>query len=141
MAWYKQIDTSPRFLAVDLERQLISGSFVHALRHLIERDLDLSKFDARCANDRAGAAAYLPTVLLKVVLYAYSLGIVSSRRIERACREQVTLRQRMSRPAIGIAPFHRSQNSGLRSASLAVNPGAVARLSGSGIRGTCALAL
>lgn len=90
MASYKTIDTSPRFLAVDLERQLIPGTFVHALNHLIEHELDLTSFDARYANDRAGAAAYPPAVLLKIVLYAYSLGIVSSRGIERACREQVT---------------------------------------------------
>lgn len=36
MARYKTIDTSPHFLAVDLERQLIPGTFVHALNHLIE---------------------------------------------------------------------------------------------------------
>jgi len=29
-------------------------------------------------------------MLLKVVLFAYSMGIVSSRDIERACREHVT---------------------------------------------------
>lgn len=90
MARYKTIDTSPRFLAVDLERQLIPGTFVHALNHLVDHGLDLSAFDARYANDRAGAAAYPPAVLVKIVLYAYSLGIVSSRGIERACREQVT---------------------------------------------------
>lgn len=90
MARYKTIDTSPRFLAVDLEQQLIPGTFVHALNHLIEHSLDLSAFDTRYTNDRSGAAAYPPAVLLKIVLYAYSLGIVSSRGIERACREQVT---------------------------------------------------
>ncbi|TLS16963.1 MAG: IS1182 family transposase [Betaproteobacteria bacterium] len=90
MARYKTIDTSPRFLAVDLERQLIPGTFVHALNHLVDHGLDLSIFDARYTNGRAGAAAYPPAVLLKLVLYAYSLGIVSSRGIERACREQVT---------------------------------------------------
>ncbi len=31
MARYKHIDTSPRFIAVDLERQLLPGSFEHAL--------------------------------------------------------------------------------------------------------------
>ncbi len=35
-------------------------------------------------------SAYPPALLLKVVLFAYSRGIVSSREIERACREQVT---------------------------------------------------
>ena len=31
MARYKPIDTSPRFLAVDLQRQLLPGTFEHAL--------------------------------------------------------------------------------------------------------------
>lgn len=36
MAHYKPIDTSPRFQTVDLERQLLPGTFEHALHHLIE---------------------------------------------------------------------------------------------------------
>lgn len=88
MARYKTIDTSPRFLAVDLERQLIPGTFVHALNHLIDNEIDLSGFDARRSNDSSGAPAWPPGVLLKVVLYAYSLGIVSSRGIERAKRKR-----------------------------------------------------
>ena len=47
MARYKHIDTSLRFLAVDLERQLLPGSFEHALNYLIDHQLDLSGFDAR----------------------------------------------------------------------------------------------
>lgn len=90
MARYKHIDTNPRFLAVDLERQLLPGSFEHALNHLIDHELDLSGFDARYRNDATGAPAYPPGLLLKVVLFAYSQGIVSSRGIERACREHVT---------------------------------------------------
>ena len=90
MARYKHIDTSPRFLAVDLQRQLLPGTFEHALNHLIDHELDLSCFDARFNNDATGAAAYPPAMLLKVVLFAYSQGIVSSRGIERACREHVT---------------------------------------------------
>jgi len=90
MARYKPIDTSPRFLAVDLERQLLPGSFEHALHHMIDHEIDLSGFDARYRNDRTGAAVYPPGMLFKVVLFAYSQGIVSSRAIERACREHVT---------------------------------------------------
>ena len=37
MARYKHIDTSPRFIAVDLERQLLSGSLEHALNYLIDQ--------------------------------------------------------------------------------------------------------
>ena len=57
---------------------------------MVDHQLDLSRFDARYKNDFTGASAYPPAMLLKVVLFAYSRGIVSSRDIERACREQVT---------------------------------------------------
>jgi len=36
MARYKHIDVSPRFLAVDLKRQLLPGTFEHALDHLLD---------------------------------------------------------------------------------------------------------
>lgn len=90
MARYKHIDTSPRMLPVDLARQLLPGTFEHALNHLLDREIDLSCFDAHFCNDETGATAYPPAMLLKVVLLAYSQGIVSSRGIERACRDQVT---------------------------------------------------
>lgn len=90
MARYKHIDTSPKFIAVDLERQLLPGTIEHALNYLIDRELDLTGLDDRYNNDLTGASAYPPAMLLKVILFAYSRGIVSSRGIERACREQVT---------------------------------------------------
>ena len=90
MARYKHVDTSPRLLPVDLERQLLPGTFEHALNYLIDHQLDLSGFDRRYKNDLTGASAYPPAMLLNVVLFAYSRGIVSSREIERACREQIT---------------------------------------------------
>lgn len=90
MARYKHIDTSPRFLAVDLRRQLLPGTIEHALNHLLDHEIDLCEFDRRYKNDLVGASAFPPAMLLKVVLFAYSQGIVSSRGIEAACREQVT---------------------------------------------------
>ncbi|PKO34435.1 MAG: DDE transposase [Betaproteobacteria bacterium HGW-Betaproteobacteria-7] len=90
MARYKAIDTSPRFLAVDLEKQLLPGSFEHAVNHLLDHEFDLSLFDRRYANDQSGASAYPPGMLLKVILCAYAQGVVSSRGIERLCREHVT---------------------------------------------------
>ena len=90
MARYKHIDTSPKFLPVDLTRQLLPGSFEHALNHLLDHEVDLSGFDARYCNDETGASAYPPAMLLKVILFAYSQGIVRSRDIEQACREHVT---------------------------------------------------
>lgn len=88
MARYRHIDLSPRLLPVDLEVQLVPGTFAHAVHHLVD-DLDLSSFDAHYRNDDNGAPAHAPTMLLKAVLLAYSQGLVSSRSIERACRDNV----------------------------------------------------
>jgi transposase len=88
MPRYKHIDTGPRLLAVDLSRQLLPGTFEHALHHLLDHEIDLKHFDEHYSNDVVGASAYPPAMLLKIVLFAYSQGIIS-RAIERACEEQV----------------------------------------------------
>jgi transposase len=51
--------------------------------------LDMSIFQGKYHNDETGRAAYDPKILLKVVLLAYSRGLISSRKIEQACRENV----------------------------------------------------
>ena len=78
MARYKPIDTSPRFLAVDLQKQLLPGSLAYAVNHLLDHDFDLSGFDARYRNDAAGACAYPPGMLLKLILCAYAEGVVTA---------------------------------------------------------------
>ena len=88
MARYRHVDLSPRLLPVDLESQLVPGTFAHAVHHLVD-DLDLAAFDAHFRNDENGAPAHSPALLLKVVLLGYSQGLVSSRRLERACRDNV----------------------------------------------------
>ena len=66
--------------------------------------MDLSIFDRRYNNDATGCPAYHPKLLLKVVLFAYSLGIVGSRRIEQLCRKHVTCMAL----ACGYRPDHRT---------------------------------
>ncbi len=85
MARYNVVDTNPQFLSVDLARQLLPGTWEHALNHLLDHEVDLAHFDARFKNDTTGAPADPPAMLLKVVLFAYSQGIVRSRAIERVC--------------------------------------------------------
>lgn len=70
---------------------MLPGIFEHALNHLIDHELDLFSFDARFRNDETGAAAYPPAMLLKVVLFAYSQSLISSRDIEAVCRHHVTV--------------------------------------------------
>lgn len=54
--------------------------------------LDLEAFTAAYRRDGRGGAAVHPRVMVALLVYAYSIGTVSSRRIERACREQVPFR-------------------------------------------------
>ena len=89
MARYKIVDRSPRFLPIVLEAQLIPGSFEHALDMLVDTEIDFSRLAERFRNDDGGAPGYDPAVMLKIVLLAYSRGVISSRRIERLCRENV----------------------------------------------------
>lgn len=90
MARCRPVDAQPKFVAIDLVAQLLPGTFEHALHHLLEQAIDLTPFDARYRNDTTGAPAYAPSMRLRVVLIAYSRGIISSRAIARACEEQVT---------------------------------------------------
>ena len=89
MARYKRIDTGVKLLPIDLSRQLLPGTFEHALSHLLDHELDLRVLDERFRNDDSGAPAYAPSVLLKVILYAYSRGMIRSRDIAQACQENV----------------------------------------------------
>lgn len=90
MARYKNVDYSQLLLIpVSLENQLTPGSLEHAIFHIVENILNLSAFDASFKNDTRGATAYSPKVLLKIVLFAYSRGIVGSRPIEQACKENI----------------------------------------------------
>jgi len=76
-------------IPVDFKSQLSPGTFEYALDYLIEHKLDLSIFDRRYQNDKTGATAYNPKILLKIILMAYSRGITSSRDIEQLCQENI----------------------------------------------------
>lgn len=69
--------------------QLQPGTFEHAIHHLIDEKLDLSVFYPRYQNDSTGRPAYDPAALLKVILFAYSKGITSSREIQWCCETNV----------------------------------------------------
>jgi transposase len=90
MAKYKHYDYSQgKFIPINFDKQILHGTFEHTLHYLIDSDLDLSAFDLRYKNDETGAPAYDPRILLKIVLYAYSKGITSSRKIVDCCNENI----------------------------------------------------
>ena len=76
-------------LPISLENQLVPGTLEYTIHELVENKLDLSVFEGRYNNDDTGATAINPKVLLKVILFAYSRGMISSRQIEQACGENI----------------------------------------------------
>src|SRR5436190_15806393 len=58
----------------------------------VVEELDLSVFYARYRADGLGRAAYEPSVMVSVLLYAYCVGERSSRRIECRCSEDIAFR-------------------------------------------------
>jgi transposase len=90
MPRYKHYDyAQKKLLAVSFEQQILPGTFEYTLHQMIEEHIDLSVFDAQYRNDETGAPAYDPAILLKIILYAYSKGVTSSREIAQLCQENV----------------------------------------------------
>ena len=91
MARYKHYNYDQMMMVpVSLEDQLIPGTLEYAIHHVVEERLDLSMFDDRYCNDETGRKAIDPKVLIKIVLFGYSRGLISSRALERACFENIT---------------------------------------------------
>ena len=90
MARFKAYDYRQRvFLPVSLADQLMPGTLEFAIHTLVETRLDTSAFEQKYRNDETGRTAYDPKILLKIILLGYARGLISSRKIEQACRENV----------------------------------------------------
>jgi transposase len=74
---------------ISFQHQLEPGTLEHTINELVEHHIDLSVFEAHYQNDNTGARAIHPKLLLKVILFAYSRGMISSRQIERTCSENI----------------------------------------------------
>src|SRR5450755_2239025 len=84
------------------EEQFLEGSLEYALHHLIEERIAESWFEDLYANDEIGRPAYSPKLLLKVILLGYARGLIGSRRLEQACKENITFMAL----SCGIRPDH-----------------------------------
>ena len=90
MANYKpDLSCQNKFIPVNFSEQILPGTFEYALCYIVENKLDLSGFDAWYNNDKTGAAAYSPSVMLKIILLGYAHGLISSRRIAKACETNI----------------------------------------------------
>ena len=90
MANYKpDLSCQNKFIPINFAEQILPGTFEYALCYIVENKLDLSGFDAWYNNDKTGAAAYPPSVMLKIILLGYAHGLISSRRIAKACETNI----------------------------------------------------
>ena len=92
MARYKHSDIEDGqgvFLTVNLKEQLLPGTFEYMLNDLIGGKIDVSMFDENYNNDKTGAKAIPPAVLIKLIIYGYSKGAISSRRLDRLAKENI----------------------------------------------------
>ena len=76
-------------VVINYQDQLQPGTFEHAVYYLIEHKLDLSVFHPKYRNDATGRMAYDPAILLKIILFAYSKGITSSREMQWCCETNI----------------------------------------------------
>ena len=67
---------------------LPAGHLVHVVLHIVREELDrkpiLKKYD-----EERGYPPFHPAMMVALLLYGYSQGIYSSRRIAKACRERM----------------------------------------------------
>jgi transposase len=61
----------------------------HFVRETVREQLDLSAIVAPYEQEERGYPPYHPVMMTALLLYAYSQGVYSSRRIARACEERV----------------------------------------------------
>jgi transposase len=78
-------------LPPSLHDWLPEGHLARFIADVIE-ELDLGLVYQSYAGDGRGLAAYQPAMMVRVLLYGYCLGVVSSRKIERATHEDVAFR-------------------------------------------------
>jgi transposase len=87
---FKQYDyDQSAMVVINFEEQLQPNTFEFTLHKLIDDHIDLTPFYDKYKNDKGGRTAYDPAILLKVILFAYSKGITSSREIQWQCEHNI----------------------------------------------------
>lgn len=96
-------------------KDVLSADHLCFRLHVLIEQLDLTRFEEAYAAE--GRLAYPPSMMLKVWLYAFCLGITSTRRLERRIREDLAFRYL----AGGLTPDHKTLSEFLRRHGRAIN--------------------
>ena len=78
------------FVEVDLSAQILPDTLEHTIDFMVDEKIDLSCLESEYHNDDAGACAYNPKDLIKIIILSFSRGFKSARDMERLCRENIT---------------------------------------------------
>jgi transposase len=86
---FRPWDIEQRWLLPPSVHELVpAGHVVHFVRDTVREELDLSAILSAYGEER-GYPPYHPTMMVALLLYAYSRGVYSSRRIAQGCEERV----------------------------------------------------
>src|SRR5450830_1609997 len=86
---FRPWDVEQRWLFPPSVHELVpSGHLAHFVRDTVRQDLDVSAILSAYGEER-GYPPYHPTMMVALLLYAYSRGVYSSRRIAQACEERL----------------------------------------------------
>lgn len=87
---FRSYDQDQPFLLPPSLRDFVDeGHPAHMVNDLVEQ-LDLTALEAHYGN--MGRPAYHPRLMLKVILYGFSVGIFSARKLQRACQENLAFK-------------------------------------------------
>jgi len=107
---FRPWDVEQRWLLPPSVHELVpAGHVAHFVRETVREELDLSAILSTYTEER-GYPPYHPAMMVALLLYAYSRGVYSSRRIAQACEERVDFMAvtAMNRPDFRtIATFRR----------------------------------
>ena len=78
-------------LPAALQEWLPEGHLAYFISDVVDQ-LDLSEITARYEQERRGGPPYHPNMMVKVLLYAYCVGVPSSRRIAARLHEDIAFR-------------------------------------------------
>jgi transposase len=90
MANFLEYNPEQAYLLPPSVRDVLGEDHLCFFVHRAVEKLDLQEFEAVYSDE--GHPAYHPALLLKVWLYAYALGMTSSRRLEQRIREDLAFR-------------------------------------------------
>jgi len=87
---YRPYDQSQQYLLPPSLQDFVNEDHpAHVINDLVDQ-MDLSVLEARYG--KMGQPAYHPRLMLKVILYGFTVGIFSSRKLQRACQENLAFK-------------------------------------------------